>query len=205
MRRQPKTDPAPIVNPNGWDISHGTYLSGRAHLDGVDALAAEMEAKWGCDRLRLLVTPELREKFDRQRYRLAAATRNGDLETLRQECLRMTTAWRTLDAAAQVAGAGTLAPEVLEVTLSDGVVAAIVRDNVEAHKIVAEGRNVVVYTLEEIGRLIDLAPGVLKAKLVFPGATVTAVRKSVPDPLDAIRHATDFDDPLDDLFQPSTN
>ena len=205
MRRQPKTDPAPIVNPNGWDISHGTYLSGRAHLDGVDALAAEMENKWGCDRLRLLVEPELREKFDRQRYRLAAATRNGDLETLRQECLRMTTAWRALDAAAQVAGAGTLAPEVLEVTLSDGVVAAIVRDTASAHKVVADGRDLLVFTLEEIARLIEAHHTVVAAKVQWPGAEVVAVRKSIPDPLDAIRHAVDFDEPLDDLFQPMSS
>ena len=48
-------------------------IAGKAHLDGVDALAAEMERKWGCDRLRLLVAADLREKFDRQRYFLNQA------------------------------------------------------------------------------------------------------------------------------------
>jgi hypothetical protein len=38
-----------------------------------------MERKWGCDRLRLLVSTEMREKFDRQRYLFDAAVWHGDL------------------------------------------------------------------------------------------------------------------------------
>ena len=76
MRPQGKT----ITNPKAWDQSHGTYISGRSYIDGVDAVAVRMERKWGCDRLRLLVSHELREKFDRQRYKMAKAVRNGELE-----------------------------------------------------------------------------------------------------------------------------
>ena len=68
-------------------------------------------------------------------------------------------------------------------------------DNAHAHAVIAEGRQVAVYTLEEIGRLIAAAPGVIKAKELFPGAAVTAARKSVEDPLASIR---DTDAPLDD-------
>jgi hypothetical protein len=192
-------DPAaypPITNPNGWDASHGTYIAGRAVLDGVDVIAAEMDAFWGIDRLRLLVSPELREKFDRQRYRLAAAIRNGDLETLRQECARMARAWNVLNAAAREAGAEPIQADVWEVALADGTIAAIVPDNVSAHRVNQDGRAVSVFTLEEVGRLLDIHNGVVKAKLQWPGATVIAARKSVPDPLDA---------ELDDLSQPSTN
>jgi len=194
-------DQKPILNPNGWDRTHGTYLGGRSHLDGVDTLAMEMEAYWGCDRLRLLVSQELREKFDRQRYRLGAAIRNGDLETLRQECIRMTAAWTALDTAAKAAGAKPLDPEVWEVTLADGTVAAIVKDNASAHKVAASGRSVAVYTLQEVAHLLSLNAAVMTSKLVWPGALVTRVSKSITDPLDAIPHAGKLDDPLDDLFQ----
>jgi len=202
VKRQ-KDPAAPLLNPAGWDASHGTYIAGRAVLDGVDALAAEMEAKWGCDRLRLLVSPELREKFDRQRYRLNAAVLHGDLETLRQECRRMTAAWLALDNAALMAGARVLDPEVWEVALDDGSVAAIVKDNAAAHKVAASGRKLAIYTLEEIAKLFGAGYALNVAKLAWPGAEVVAVRKSVPDPLKAIRHATSFDDPLDDLFHPT--
>src|SRR6185369_3513311 len=91
-----------------WDRSHGEYIVGRSFLDGVDAMAVAMEAKWGNGRLRLLVTPELREKFDRQRYLLNGAINHGDLAAVIREANRMITAWRTLDTAAEQAGANQL-------------------------------------------------------------------------------------------------
>ncbi len=180
---------------NSWARSHGTYIAGRAYLDGADETASEMEAKWGCDRLRLLVTPELREKFDRQRYLLNQAMWHGELEEVKRESGRMVAAYMALDRAAEAAGAAPLSPVVWETTLADGTVAAIVADAAQAHAVVAEGRKVAVYTLEEIGRLLSNYSETVTAKLVFPGATVTAVRRSVEDPLKAIH---DTKEPLDD-------
>ena len=192
----------PITNPRGWDQSHGTYIAGRAALDGVDAAAIVMERKWGCGRLRLLVSHELREKFDRQRYRLNAAIRNGELVDVQRECSRMLLAWSALDAVAAKAGASPISPNVWEVTLEGGTVVAIVQDAAEAHEVVAQGRKVVVYTLDEIGRMLSFYEGTMKVKMRFAGATVTRVDKTIGDPLNGIAHATDLDDPLDDLFEP---
>ena len=61
-----------------WASTPGTYIAGQANIDGADKVAVEMEKKWGCDRLRLLVDTELREKFDRQRYLFNAAVWHGD-------------------------------------------------------------------------------------------------------------------------------
>ncbi len=178
-----------------WDKSPGTYISGRAYLDEADALAAALEAKWGVDRLRLLVSPDLREKFDRQRYLVNRATWHGDLEDVRREASRMANAWRTLDRFAEAAGAKPLAPEVWEVALEDGSVAAIVRSNADAHAVIAQSRNVRVYTLEEIAKLIAAQPKIAAIKQVWPGATVTAIRQTpMDDPLDGI---FDTAEPLD--------
>jgi len=195
-----KAPPTAITNPNGWDASHGTYIAGRAYLDGVDRVAAVMDDRWGCGRLRLLVSPELRERFDRQRYKLNAAILHGDLEAVRRESNRMLTAWDTLDREAKKTAADPLAPEVWEVTLEDGTVAAIVKDNTAAFKVWKGNRAVAVYTLEEIAKLLTFHRGVLEAKLQWPGAEVEAVRKSVRDPLNGITHAGSFDDKLDDLW-----
>jgi hypothetical protein len=178
-----------------WSRSNGTYIAGRAYLDEADQTAAQMEAKWGADRLRLLVSPELREKFDRQRYKLNQAIWHGELEAVRQESMRMVKAWLALDKAAEAAGAGKLDPQVWEIALEDGSVAAIVPSADHARRVVADGRQVQVFTLEEIARLLHAFPAIVKAKNVFPGSTVTAVRRSVDDPLDAI---LDTGDPLDD-------
>jgi hypothetical protein len=190
-----ETPVRPLGSERSWARTHGTYISGRAYIDGADETAAEMEAKWGCDRLRLLVSVELREKFDRQRYLFNQAIWHGELEEVRREAGRMVNAWVALDRAAVAAGKQPLAPEVWEVPLEDGTVAAIVPDYAHARAVVAEGRAVSVFALEEIGRLLSNYPEIAKAKLVFPGATITAVRRSVDDPLDAVQ---DTDQTLDD-------
>lgn len=188
-----------------WAATNGMYIAGRAYIDGADQAAAEMEAKWGCDRLRLLVSSELREKFDRQRYLFNQAIWHGDLEAVRREAWRMVNAWQALDRAAAADGKQPLDPQVWEIPLIDpgmpddpdraAYVAAIVPDAACAGRVVADGRKVVVYTLEEIGRLLANYPQIAKAKAVFPGAEIVAVRRSVDDPLDAI---DDTDKPLND-------
>jgi len=185
-----------MASEKSWARAPGTYLAGRAYLDGADETAAEMEAKWGCDRLRLLVDATLREKFDRQRYLLNQAVWHGELEEVRRESNRMVAAWQALDRAATAAGKLPLDPTVWEIPLEDGTVAAIVQDDAHAHAVVGEGRKVSVFTLEEIGRLLSNYPTIATAKLTFPGAKITAVRRSVEDPLSAV-HDTDL--PLDEI------
>lgn len=180
-----------------WPNTHGTYLAGRAYIDEADHTAAQMETKWGADRLRLLVGPELRERFDRQRYLFNQALWHGDLEAVRRESMRMVKGWLALDKAAIAAGAARLHPQVMEVALAGGTVAAIVPDAEHAACVRAEGRDVRVYTLDEIARLLAALPSAAEAKLHWPGATVTEVRRSVSDPLDSIDDTqADLDDPL---------
>jgi hypothetical protein len=169
-----------------WDKSHGVYIAGRAYLDEADQTAADMERVWGAGRLRMLVPPELREKFDRQRYLLNQAIWHGDLEAVRRESQRMVKAWLALDNVAKEAGKAPLQVWVWEVTLADGTVAAIVQSDADAASVDAAGRAVRVYTLEEVGRLLSAFPQVAEVKATFPGASVTAIRKQVDDPLDNI-------------------
>jgi hypothetical protein len=79
---------------NRWATSPGTYITAQSYIDGADQVAVEAERKWGAGRLRLLVSAELREKFDRQRYLYNQAIWHGDLEAVRREAQRMATAWR---------------------------------------------------------------------------------------------------------------
>lgn len=188
----------PLGAPNSWARSPGTMIAGRAYLDEADQTAADMETKWGVGRLRLLVTPELREKFDRQRYLLNQAVWHGELESVRRESMRMVKAWLALNATAEAAGKQPLAPQVWEVALADGSVAAIVPDYEHARVVAGDGRKVSVFTLEEIGRLLSAYPQIAKAKVVVPGTELVEVRRrSIGDPLDAI---VDSDAPLDDAL-----
>jgi hypothetical protein len=183
-----------------WQASYATYLAGRAELDGVDAIAAEMEAKWGADRLRLLVPAAIREKFDRQRFKVNAAVMHGDLQEVIEQAQRMVLAWRTLDIEATARDAQPLTREVWEVTLEDGSVVAIVPTTAHAKLVQAEGRKLAVFTLEELGHMLSVWDGVTRAKLQWPGAEVTRSRRQVPDPLDAIpKGARALDDTLDGI------
>jgi hypothetical protein len=201
MKSQPAAfDTRPLGNGHSWARSNGTYLTGRAYIDGADETAAQMEGKWGADRLRLLVSPELREKFDRQRYLFNQAIWHGGLEDVRRESSRMVKAWTALDRAAESAGREKLSPQVWEVALSDGSVAAIVPDTGHAKSVNAEGRRLAVYTMEEIGRLLVAYPDIAKAKMVFPGAEVFEVRRPIEDPMAAIWDTKEkLDDPLSDV------
>jgi hypothetical protein len=185
-----------------WSGTHGTYLTGRSYIDGAEALAIEMEKKWGADRLRLLVSQELREKFDRQRYLFRAAIESGPLEAVRRESERMRSAYYALDGAAKAAGAEPIDAEIMEIALDSGTVLAIVGDPDDARRAFArsDGRKMIVYTLEEVAAILSGYPSVNATKQVWPGATVTKVRRHVPDPLDVIAHPTGLDDALDDLW-----
>ena len=182
-----------------WNSSYGTYLSGQAAIDGADATAIEIERRWGAGRLRLLVDTPLREKFDRQRFLFNSAIHHGDLEEVQRQAARMTAAYRGLNLAAEAVGAPKLSPVVWEVGLADGTVAAIVRSYEDGAEINRE-RRLVVYTLEEIGRMLDNYRQVVDTKLVFPGAEVVAIRRqSIEDPLQGVPDGVSLDDPIDDI------
>lgn len=194
---------APITRK--WASTHGQYIAGRAYVDEADATAMEMERKWGCGRLRLLVGPELREKFDRQRLLFNEAIWHGqEIEDVKRESLRMVKAWLALDKAATEAGKQSADPAFVETVLPDGTVAVIIPDNCPPEAVRGDGRKVQVYLASEIGRLLAGFPALAKVKAAFPGAEVTAVRQ-VSDPLDAFHDsrggvdAPMVEDSLDDF------
>lgn len=187
MAKKPinKSPPNPPASSAGW-MNRGpdVYLTGRSHLDAVDALATEMERRWGIGRLRLLVDADLREKFDRQRKLFYDAVREGDSETLERECKRMSAAWRRLDQVAAEAGHKHLDPEVWEThDPATGEVILICRDNIDAAHVVRSGRASVVYSLAEIGLILSKYAEVIDIKRAFPGATVKPMGRERADPV----------------------
>lgn len=152
-----------------------------AYIAGVDQAARAAETKWGMDRLPMLVTDDLRAKFNRQSdlwsqavseaHEAKSVTRD-QMQAVVARSAAMQRAWAALDAAAEEAGHRPIAPWVWEVRLKDGTVAALVQTNAEASHVIAEGRHVAVYTAEEIGNLIDSLGAISLAKQIFPGVKV---------------------------------
>lgn len=150
-------------------------------IAGVDAVAWEMELKWGVGRLRLLVSTDLRERFDRQLRRWSESVWpvNGDqpdVDLVEQTGEATKRGWQALDQAAIDAGHKPLEPDVWETALPDGRVLAVVRSQAEAHKVAHERRGIVIYTLEEVARLAMANDLVSRIKSEFPTAEVVGVR-----------------------------
>jgi hypothetical protein len=193
-----KQDLRPLGSPKSWAQTPGTFIAAQAHINSVDHVASTMEQKWGAGRLRFLVGVDLLEKFDRQRYLWNQAIWHGDLEAVRREATRMTAAWQALDKVAAT-NAAPISPKVWETVLADGTVAAIVKSPEEARHVIASGREVAVYTLDEISRLLSHYPQIAQVKLKILGSTVEAVRRP-SDPLDALADSNlDLNDPIPDF------
>ena len=152
-----------------------------AALHKLDALARDMERKWGSCRLPALVGDELSHRFYSQHRKVSMALRKGRNQDALHEIDRMVTAWRFLDAQADRLGAAPIDPAVWEVALSDGTVVAIVRDEDSAAAVDPQGRKVQVYMLSEVARLIEAMPTVMAIKAEFPGAKVKPARSETAD------------------------
>ena len=154
-----------------------------------------MEHKWGSGRLRLLVGPELRDKFDRQRYLTNQAVFHGGLEDLKQQCQRMVKGWNALDRAADALGLERCPPEAWDIVGASGTVHVIVRTRDDAKDYRMGRERVSIYSLEEIAVILDALSPLEAFKEAFEGAEVISLRKSVGDALDDV---ADTQSALDD-------
>lgn len=200
MKSKDKTEKKAALTAPQWHATNGTYITGESFITEMDKVAWAMEKVWGAGRLRLLVDADLRDKFDRQRYLINNAIWHGDLEAVRQQSKRMIAAWRALDKAAREIGAGPLSPTVWEIALPGGSVMAVVQTVEEMREVKTNGRDVQVYALEEIARIVAAQQNICAVKKHFPGALVTAVKRSHSDPLNGIPDSKNtLDDPLEDV------
>ena len=151
-------------------------------LHKYDDVVSEVEGRWGVDRLVWLVGGELRDRFEQQMDRLNAAIDKCDpsIEHEVEVTLRGVAA---LEKAAIAAGAKPLNGDYIEGRMPDGRVIAITATGYEAGKVKRDNREMVVYSVDEVGRIIEGlnkdAPVVDAIKNAFAGAEVQSV-KPVP-------------------------
>jgi hypothetical protein len=143
----------------------------QATLEHLDAVAEEMEAKWGVDRLPHLVGKDLREKFLAQQAYTDSAIAAHDHTTI-PAAEAMERAWRTLDTVAMADGQLTAIHRVWQTTMPDGRVLAVAKDRRSYKAVKAD----VFMTIDEVAQVVVGMPDlVAKAKAAFPGATITGV------------------------------
>jgi hypothetical protein len=158
------------------DVDFQVWRHAMAQLDEV---AAACEARWGVDRLPRLVAADLSARFHSQLDKLNAALEAGSPADIEHHATRMANAWRALDAAAVAAGARPLEPHYLEGRLPDGRVLVVCGSREEQWALSRENRAAVVWSMEEIAKVLWKFEMVNDAKITFSGATVTDCR---PEP-----------------------
>jgi len=146
-------------------------------LHRYDDRVSEVERKWGVDRLIWVVGGDLRDRFEAQMDKLnAAIDMMEDVEHQVDVTLRGVAA---LEQAAIAAGVQPLKGEWIEGKMPDGRVLAIVPNDYEVSRVKRDNREMVVYSVDEIGRLLsswDENKAVDAVKAVFLGATVEKVK-----------------------------
>jgi len=146
-------------------------------LHRYDDEVSKVERKWGVDRLIWVVGGDLRDRFEKQMDLLnEAIDKMQDVEHQVDVTLRGVAA---LEQAAIAAGVQPLTGEWIEGKMPDGRVLAIVPNDYEVSRVKRDNREMVVYSVDEIGRLLaawDASKTVDAVKAVFPGATVEKVK-----------------------------
>ena len=143
-----------------------------------DEAVTKLECRWGVDRLPWLVGHELRERFDAQMVRLnKAIDEMVDVDHQVDVTLR---GLGLLEAKAVELGYEPLTGEYWEVPMEDGTVMAIVRTDYEVSKVKRENREMRVYSVDELAKIVAAYVGkastLEKVKDIWPGATVEKIK-----------------------------
>jgi choline dehydrogenase-like flavoprotein len=150
----------------------------------LDDVVADIERRWGFERLPRLVSPKLRERFVAAQDMHRQATMAG--EDMAEMDAMMIRAWRALEAEALSRGQTELPGAVVTWQAEEperGTI-CLCLDDEHAQALLArakaEGVNVETWTLAEVGRVVKAATPLAEIKQAFPGATVQGKRKPFP-------------------------
>lgn len=167
-----------------------------AALTPVDQKFREVELFWGVGRLERLVSPGTLESYRRGWEQWRAAIESGDTYAVQSLGPKMIGALGYMDREAKAAGHGPICVDTWEALLPDNRVLCIVRTNAEAHRLAAAarlgddgtlppdiasavhhqraGRELVIWTMAELARVLPALDVVNQIKRTWPGATIVS-------------------------------
>lgn len=145
----------------------------------LDRIATDAETKWGCDRLPELVSPEMASRFGSAKAKLDAAIVLNDPQEVIKRADVLARGWAAMDTEATQRGNEAMVPDVWSHTTDDGFKCAIARSDADALKAIRtmpEFEGVAVYSLEEVGRILEASTLLNVVKKNFPDAVVENIR-----------------------------
>jgi hypothetical protein len=171
---------------NFEDVGSETHEAIYRSLRPLDAIAHDMEMKWGVDRLEQLVSPQLAAKFGTAKAQLDQAIDQADPAMVAQKASAMIRGWQALDQAAahhmtidQIAEAWYWKhPETNQSY-------AVTKDNASAQAIRRLSPAPIIYTMDEVCRILTCNEMAMvdKVKETFPNATVVDAGPKDDEPL----------------------
>jgi hypothetical protein len=145
----------------------------------LDKIASDAEMKWGCDRLPELVSPELASRFGSAKAKLDAAIIANDPQDVTHRADVLARGWSAMDLEASERGHQPLLPNIWSHTTRDGFKCAVARSDADAIKAIRtmpEFEGVAVYSLEEVGRILEANTLLNVVKARFPASVVEEIR-----------------------------
>jgi len=155
-------------------------------LKPLDAVAADIERRWGKGRRETLVSPETGAKFEAARAKLDVALHNEDADEVVRRATVMMRGWKALEDEAVASGHGAVSPEIWHATApredgKDELQIVIVKDNIDA---TLADTGLTVYNVTEIARIVRAwrsQADVHTVKSLFKGAEVMSLRELEED------------------------
>ena len=168
-------------------LKHETLSAMADIIATVDRHAAEVNRRWGHNRLPHIVPIEWTQRFvsQRDKWNLACWECSGsldpaDLDRVRLHGEAMIRAYDKLASIAVEQGEEQGPATQWEFELADGTPVILVRDRAELAQVDTRGRAAQVWSLDEVASIIAKFPAISRAKECFPGAEVIQMRT---DPL----------------------
>ena len=180
-QRKSRSDIEAMPDQKAW-IPENSYEHDQVDgaLKPLDALANEMESRWGRGKLQELVSPETSAKFEAVVQKLNVAILSHDVADVIKKSTVLIRGWKAMENEATEAGHKPMPPELWDCH------APAEDDKPEVAFVIAKDASaatmaevdVPVYTTQEIARIIRawrLQSAVQTAKQSFPGAEVVRI------------------------------
>lgn len=182
IRRQP--DEITNSKDYGDPIADGIHHA----IKPLDKIASEMEIIWGCDRLPKLVSPELAAKFGAAKAKLDDAIESNDPQAVAKRATVMIKGYKALNKEAEK-NHKPFKPSIWHHTTDKDFKFAVAQGNADAIKAIKTDprmENVAVYSLDEIGKLLesDKMAVVDAVKKSFKGSVIESVKQNKNKNLD---------------------
>lgn len=182
-KRKSRTDLEAIGNPDYVPLQDWKLDQIHGALKPLDAVAADIEIRWGRGRLETLVSPETAAKFEAARAKLDVAISEQDVDLVLKRAGVLTRGWAALEKEALARGHRAAPPELWYATAPDEYgekefQIVIAKDNSAAT--LAE-TDLPVYTVTEVARIVRAWKAqhqIHAAKEAFPGAEIVRIAEN---------------------------